>query len=257
MAPSKEWMRSEEVLSRGKGCWSQERERPGCWMALLHWCREDTGAVKGNLVLKFSMIEAGWLGRKVDMRGLKWQFSERPACNVDLWLTSENLDFRRFPSFPAVMNDSQQWNVPKLCERCGLCWTPDFLLGNTSLVNETSHVITARFWRNGVCSVTLLGEDSWILVPGLFCTSPHASCFCFCFCCFSSWFCSVFFCLQNHTYKCKYSLPLSPSESSNQKVNGLKSGDTLNKIRSRKGESKNASYHCSHLALRYVVVGRK
>lgn len=30
--------------------------------------------------------------------------------------------------------------------------------------------------------------------------------------------------------------PVSPSESLNQRVNGLKSGDTLNKIRIRKGE---------------------
>ena len=73
--------------------------------------------------------------------------------------------------------------------------------------------------------MTLLGEDSWKLVPGFLWTSPHAA--------FSlADFSLNSFAVLNHSYEYSYMLnPVSPSsELSNQTINGLKSGDTLNEI---------------------------
>lgn len=38
--------------------------------------------------------------RKVDMKDLKQLSLERSDCKVNLWLTSENLGFRRVPTIP-------------------------------------------------------------------------------------------------------------------------------------------------------------
>lgn len=109
-------------LEGRKDCWSQERGQG--LMALLRWCRDLLQELwwKRICCLSFQSMRQDDCVERLTEEAL-----ERPACQIDLCLTSENLGFERVPTISR--NDEKWLTVPKLWKQCGLCWTPDFFLG--------------------------------------------------------------------------------------------------------------------------------
>lgn len=160
-----------------KDSWSQERERPGCGMAPLHWCSKSAGAgLKRNMVFKCSVNEAEWLCAEIDLSGPKQLSLEKSACKVDLWLMSENLDFRRLPIIPRndqsgslCLNYVNNAVCAKLLisfweSRIFVCARKRVPVSSTESLmlflgkQHFTCVLTTYFWRNQVCPAWTLGS---------------------------------------------------------------------------------------------------
>lgn len=145
------------------------KRRARLWTPL-RWCSESAGAgVRRSLAFKFSVNEAEWLCAEVDLSGPKQLSFEKPACKVDLWLISENLDFRRLPI--VSRNDKSgslclnSVNSVVYAELLISFWEPRIFVcagqrvpmsATESLMHflgkRFTRVLATYFWRNQVCA---------------------------------------------------------------------------------------------------------